>query len=62
MSAHTKCGVDCELCDCGRTENICKWQISKKKLRSKRPVVTKTVTKKKESKSDKKKRRKKGRR
>lgn len=60
MKRVRRCGVDCDLCDCGRTDSICKWQKVKKRIRLvvKSPVVSKP----KESKSAKKKRRKKGRR
>ncbi len=67
MSVYTKCGPECTQCDCGRTDNECKFKESKKKGRIKslglaKQVSSKTTTKKKESKADKKKRRKKGRR
>ena len=61
-----KCGAECIHCDCGRTDNECKFKESRlkglmKTLGLAKKVSTKEVTKKKESKADKKKRRKKGR-
>ena len=64
MSVCAKCGVDCELCDCGRTDNPCKWKEAKRRGRLKALGLSEKITplRKKESKADKKKRRKKGRR
>ena len=66
MSVFKKCGPECTLCDCGRTDNECKFKDSKRRGRIKalgltKQVSSKATTKKKESKADKKKRRKKGR-
>tara|TARA_R100000808_G_C2154687_1_gene165868 strand:- start:9399 stop:9593 length:195 start_codon:yes stop_codon:yes gene_type:complete len=63
MSIFTKCGIDCPHCDCGRTDNECKFKDSKKrgKIKALGIIPNKTVVKKKESQKDKKKRRKKGR-
>ena len=66
MSVLNKCGIECTLCDCGRTDNDCKFKESKRRGRIKSLGLTKKVSskateKKKESKADKKKRRKKGR-
>jgi len=33
MSAFTKCGAECITCDCGRTENKCKYSASKQRGR-----------------------------
>lgn len=64
MSAFSKaCGVDCLLCDCGRVDNKCKFEASKRKGRLKALGITREVSKptaKKESKAAKKKRRKRG--
>ncbi len=65
MSVLSKCGPKCISCDCGRTDNECKFKESKRKGRLKSlgltEQVSKVITKKKESKAEKKKRRKKGR-
>jgi len=66
MSVLKKCGKECAMCDCGRTDNECKFKDNKRKGRIKSLGLTKQVsnkvsTKKKESKADKKRRRKKGR-
>ena len=63
MSVFTKCGAKCELCDCGRSDNPCKFKESKSRGRLKALGLTEKQTppRKKESKADKKKRRKKGR-
>ena len=71
MEPYTKkCGAECELCDCGRSDNQCKF-LNNKRMGRRKAIATKLVTekrvvttynpkKKKESKADKKKRRKKG--
>ena len=63
MSAFIKCGVDCISCDCGRSDNPCRYKDNKRTGRLKALGITNkpVVTKSKESKQDKKKRRKKGR-
>ena len=63
MSVFTKCGAECVTCDCGRSDNPCKYKDNKRKGRLKAlGIIDKPVaTKRRESKADKKKRRKKGR-
>lgn len=63
MSDFTKCGAECVTCDCGRSDNPCKYKDNKRRGRLKAlGIIDKPVaTKRRESKADKKKRRKKGR-
>ena len=67
MSIFKPCGPECPHCDCGRSDNECKFKQAKLNGRKKVIGLTKPSNatdkpKKKESQKDKKKRRKKGRR
>jgi hypothetical protein len=67
MSVWNACGAESPHCDCGRTDNECKFKFEKQRatakiLNSRVPKSTVNSVRKKESQKDKKKRRKKGRR